>query len=202
MKLYDATIAPNPRRVRMFLAEKGIEVPLEPVDINTAENRKPEFVAKNPMGTLPLLELDDGNYLAESVAICEYFEDLHPDPPLIGTNAEERANTRMWGRRMELEIMFPLLGAFRNSSKFFEGRIPQIAEAVEPFRAAAAKRLAWMNDVLGTRDYVASDRFTMADITLFCAVDFGGLVGENYDPGLENLGRWHEATKARPSAAA
>ena len=202
MKLYDATIAPNPRRVRMFLAEKGREVELEQVDINSGANRKPEFLAINPMGTLPVLRLDNGAYLAESVAICEYFEDLHPDPPLIGAGPDERANTRMWERRMELEVMFPLLGAFRHSTPFFKRRIPQVPEYVEPCRRTAAKRLAWINEVLGGRKYVASDRFSFADITLFCTVDFGQKVGEKYDPALANLARWHAAIKERPSASA
>ncbi len=202
MKLYDAAIAPNPRRVRMFLAEKGVEVPLEPVDITKAENRQEPFLEKNPMGTIPVLELDDGTNLAESLVICEYFEDLYPEPPLIGRTPEERAKIRMWERRMELEVMFPMLSAFRHSTDFFKGRITQIPEYVEPSRNAAAKRLAWLNDVLGKHDYVAGDEFSIADITLFCTLDFGAMVGENYDPGLTNLARWHAAMKERPSAAA
>ncbi|MFP6626673.1 MAG: glutathione S-transferase family protein [Deltaproteobacteria bacterium] len=202
MKLYDSTIAPNPRRVRMFLAEKGIEVPLEEVDINHAENRKPPFLAKNPMGTLPVLELDDGTYLAESQAICHYFEGLHPEPPLIGTTPQQRAIVQMWDRRMELEIMLPLLGAFRHSSTFFKGRITQVPEYVEPCRHAAAKRLAWVDEVLASREFVAGDGLSLADITLFCTLDFGALVGENYDPKLGNVARWHAAMKERPSAAA
>ncbi|HYB97731.1 MAG TPA: glutathione S-transferase family protein [Candidatus Limnocylindrales bacterium] len=202
MKLYDSTIAPNPRRVRIFLAEKGITVPLEQVDIRSGANRQREFLAKNPIGTLPALELDDGRVLAESLAICEYFEDLHPEPALIGRTPEERAFTRMWERRMELEVMFPLLGAFRHGSPFFKGRITQVEGMVEPSRAAARKRLAWIDEILGSRPYVAGDRYTIADITLFCTIDFGGLVGEGYDPSLTNLARWHEAMKSRPSAGA
>ncbi len=202
MKLYDATIAPNPRRVRMFLAEKGIEVPLEQVDLRAAVNRQPAFLAKNPMGGLPVLELDDGTCIAESLVICEYFEDKKPDPPLIGRTPEERANSRMWERRMELEVMMPMLGAFRHSSPFFKGRITQVPEMIEPSRGAAAKRLAWLDEILATRPFVAGDMFSVADITLFCTLDFGGMVGENYDPSLKNLAAWHEKTKARPSASA
>ncbi|HYC54141.1 MAG TPA: glutathione S-transferase family protein [Candidatus Binatia bacterium] len=202
MKLYDSTIAPNPRRVRIFLAEKGIQIPLEQVDLRGGVNRQPEFMAKNPMGTLPALELDDGRVLAESLAICEYFEEVQPEPPLIGRTPEEKAFTRMWERRMELEVMFPLLGAFRHSSPFFKGRIAQVEGMVEPSRAAARKRLAWIDEILGSRPYVAGDRYTIADITLFCTVDFGGMVGEQYDPSLKHLANWHEQMKSRPSATA
>jgi len=186
----------------MFLAEKGIEVPLEQVDLRAAVNRQPPFLAKNPMGGLPVLELDDGTCIAESLVICEYFEDKKPDPPLIGRTPEERANSRMWERRMELEVMMPMLGAFRHSSPFFKGRITQVAEMIEPSRGAAAKRLAWLDEILATRPFVAGDKFSIADITLFCTIDFGAMVGESYDPSLKNLAAWHEKTKARPSASA
>ena len=202
MKLYDSTIAPNPRRVRIFLAEKGIEVPLESVDLRAGVNRQPDFLKKNPMGGLPVLELDDGSCIAESLVICEYFEDKKPDPPLLGRTAEERANTRMWERRMELEVMIPMLSAFRHSSPFFQGRITQVPEMVEPSRAAARKRLAWLDELLGTRPFVAGDQFSVADITLFVTLDFGGLVGEKYDESLTNLKALHEKVKARPSASA
>lgn len=202
MKLYDATIAPNPRRVRIFLAEKGLSVPLEQVDIRSGVNRQPDFLAKNPLGGLPVLELDDGRCIAESLAICEYFEDLHPEPALIGRTPEERAFTRMWERRVEQNVMGTMLGAFRHGSPFFKGRITQVPEMVEPSRAAAAKQLAWLDELLGQHEFVAGDRYSIADITLFCTIDFGGMVGESYDPNLKNLSRWHEAMKARPSAAA
>jgi len=202
MKLYDSTIAPNPRRVRIFLAEKGLTVPVEQVDMRSGVNRQPAFLAKNPMGMLPVLELDDGTCIAESLVICEYFEDLHPDPALIGRTPQERAETRMWERRMELEVMGPLLSAFRHGSPFFKGRITQVTDMVEPCRATTAKRLAWVNGLLGEREFVAGNRYSIADITLFCTLDFGGKVGEAYDPSLTNVVRWHEAMKARPSAAA
>ena len=202
MKLYDSTIAPNPRRVRIFLAEKGLSVPLEQVDLRAAVNRQPEFLAKNPMGGLPVLELDDGTCIAESLVICEYFEDAFPEPPLIGRDPKERALARLWERRMELEVMFPMLSAFRHSSPFFAGRITQVPEMVEPSRAAARKRLAWVDEELARRPFVAGDRYTIADITLFCTIDFAGMVGEAYDPSLTHLAAWHEKMKARPSAAA
>jgi glutathione S-transferase len=202
VKLYDATIAPNPRRVRVFLAEKGITVPLEQVDLRAGVNRQAPFLEKNPMGGLPVLELDDGTCISESLVICEYFEDKHPDPPLLGRTPEERAKTRMWERRVELEVMAPMLGAFRHSSPFFQGRITQVPEMVLPSRAAARKRLAWIDELLGSRQYVAGDSYSIADITLFCTVDFAGMVGEKYDESLKNLTAWHERMKARPSASA
>jgi glutathione S-transferase len=202
VKLYDATIAPNPRRVRIFAAEKGIDLPLEQVDIRSGVNRQADFLQKNPMGGLPVLELDSGECIAESLVICEYLEDLFPEPPLLGRTPEERANARMWERRMELEVMGPMLSAFRHGSPFFKGRITQIPEMIEPSRGAAAKRLAWIDELLGSRKFVAGDSYTIADITLFCTVDFAGMVGEKYDESLKNLVRWHEAMKARPSATA
>jgi glutathione S-transferase len=202
MKLYDSTIAPNPRRVRIFAAEKGIDLPLEQVDLQGGANRKEPFLSKNPMGGLPVLELDDGRCLSESLVICEYLEDLHPDPALIGSTPDERAFARMWERRMEIEVMYPMLSAFRHGSAFFKGRITQVPEMVEPSRAAAAKRLAWVDGLLSSQEYVAGDRFTIADITLFCTIDFAGMVGEKYDPALKNLAAWHERMRARPSATA
>ena len=202
MKLLDARVAPNPRRVRMFLAEKGITVPTEQVDIRSGANRQGEFLARNPMGGLPVLVLDDGTWLSESLVICEYFEDLHPEPALIGRTPEERAVARMWERRMELEVMVPMLGAFRNSSPFFQGRITQIPEVVEPSRATARKRMQWVDEILGSQPWIAGDRFTFADITLFCTLDFAGVVGEAYDPALQHVVAWHEKMKARPTAAA
>src|SRR5271156_154656 len=141
MKLYDYTMAPNPRRVRIFLAEKGMQVPVEQVNIGTVENRKPDYLAKNTMGTLPLLELDDGTYLAESVAICRYFEEQQPDPPLMGTNQKERAVIEMWNRRMELDLFMLIAQAFRNTNDFFKGRIPQVPEWGQISREAALKRM-------------------------------------------------------------
>ena len=141
-------------------------------------------------------------WLSESLVICEYFEDLHPEPVLIGRTPEERAVARMWERRMELEVMLPMLGAFRNSSPFFQGRITQVPEVVEPHRATARKRMQWVNEILGSQPWVAGDRFTFADITLFCTLDFAGVVGEAYDPALHHVVAWHEKMKARPTAAA
>ena len=144
MKLYDSKLAPNPRRVRIFLAEKGIAVPTVSVDITKAENRQPPFLAKNPMGGLPVLELDDGTCIAETVAICRYFEGVQPEPPLMGVDAKDRALVEMWNRRMELEVFVPIAQVFRNTHEFFKGRIEQVPAWGEVCRRSALKRLEWL----------------------------------------------------------
>jgi glutathione S-transferase len=202
MKLYDARTAPNPRRVRIFLAEKGITVPVEQIDIVSAQNRSPEFRARNAMGTLPVLELDDGTTIAESVAICRYFEELHPEPPLMGTDAKERAVVEMWQRRMEFEVFLPITQVFRNGHAFFKGRIPQVPEYGEVCRTHAEQRLAWLDGVLAERPFVAGERYTIADITALCAIDFGRVSNIRITPGQPNLARWHAAVSSRPSTKA
>jgi glutathione S-transferase len=202
MRIYDSTTAPNPRRVRIFLAEKGVEVPYEQVDIVKADNRGAEFRRKNPLGTLPVLELDDGTHIAESVAICRYFEELHPNPPLLGTDARDRALVEMWQRRMELEVFGPITQVFRNSHPFFAGRIPQVPEWGEVCRGAAEARLAWLDTVLAERQFIAGDRYTIADITALCGIDFGRVSKIRIQPEQANLARWHAAVSARPSAKA
>lgn len=202
MKLYDSAAAPNPRRVRIFLAEKGVEVDVVQVDIGTAENRKPPFLAKNPMGGLPVLELDDGRFLAETVAICRYFEETHPDPPLMGTDAADRAWVEMWNRRMEHEIALNCMQAFRQTHDFFKGRIPQVPEYGAVCKEAALKRLAWLDTELADREFVAGERFTIADITAMVGIDFGRVSKIAIDPAQKNLQRWHEAVSSRPSAKA
>jgi glutathione S-transferase len=203
MKLYDTRAAPNPRRVRLFAAEKGIDLSTVAIDLMKGEHRTPEFLAKNPIGKVPVLELDDGTYLAESHAICEYLEERVPEPSLIGASVDERARVRMWNRRVELEVMAPLLEAFRHSSAFFADKMKQFPDHAEACRETAAKRLAWLDAELGKREFVSGDRFTIADITLWTTLDFAAAVGEGYDAAdLPNLARWHEAMRARPSARA
>jgi glutathione S-transferase len=202
VKLYDSKMAPNPRRVRIFLAEKGVEVPTVQVDIGKAENRQPAYLAKNPMGGVPILELDDGTVIAESVAICRYFEETHPEPPLLGTDAKDRALVEMWQRRMELEIALPIMQCFRNTHDVFKGRIPQVPEYGEVMRESAGKRLAWLDGVLAEREFVAGERFTIADITALIGIDFGRVTGIRIQPDQKHLQRWHEAVSARPSAKA
>ncbi|MBI4517512.1 MAG: glutathione S-transferase family protein [Deltaproteobacteria bacterium] len=202
MKIYDSQTAPNPRRVRIFLAEKGIEVPYEQVDIVKADNRSPAFRKKNPLGVVPVLELDDGTCIAESVAICRYFEELHPNPPLLGTGALERALVEMWQRRMEFEVFIPIAQVFRNTHAFFKGRIPQVPEYGEACRAQALERLAWLDEVLAEREFIAGARYTIADITALCGIDFGRITGIRIASEQKNLARWHAAVSGRPSAKA
>jgi glutathione S-transferase len=202
MKLYEYTQAPNPRRVRVFLAEKGLKVPYEQVDIATGKNRAPEFLKINPMGGLPVLELDDGTHLAESVAICRYFEALQPEPRLMGVDAKDAATVEMWNRRMEFEILSMTAGAFRNTTAFFKGKIPQSAEYGAICKNAAIKRLEWLDTVLADRPYIAGERFTIADITAMIGVDFGKLSDIRILPEQKNLARWHQSVSSRPSAKA
>jgi glutathione S-transferase len=202
MILYDSKVAPNPRRVRIFLAEKGIEVPIQQVDIGTAESRQPRFLAKNPLGALPVLELDDGTCIAESVAICRYFEEVQPSPPLMGTDARDRAIVEMWSRRTELELWRYVTGCFQNTHAYFAGRIEQVPAWGELCRKTARERLAWLDGELAERPFVAGPRYTIADITLLCAIDFGRVVEIRIAPEQKHLARWHEAVSSRPSAKA
>ena len=202
MKLYDSKPAPNPRRVRIFLAEKGLEVPTVQLDIGRGENRTPPYLAKNPLGGVPYLELDDGTVIAESVAICRYFEEVQPSPPLLGTGAVDRARVEMWQRRMELELFRYVTGCFQNTHEFFKGRIEQVPAYGDVCRRTALKRLEWLDGELSDRAFVAGERYTIADITALCAIDFGRVVGIRISPEQKHLARWHEAVSARPSAKA
>jgi glutathione S-transferase len=202
MKLYDSALAPNPRRVRIFLAEKGITVPTEQVDIGKAVNRQPEFLAKNPFGGVPVLELDDGTHLAESIAICRYFEELQPKPALFGESAAERAKVEMWQRRMELGLFNMVTGCFQNTHDFFKGRIKQSPDYGEVCRHNALDRIAWLDGQLATRKFIAGDKYTVADITALCAIDFGRAAQIRVPPELENVNRWHREVSSRPSAKA
>ncbi len=203
MKIYDSLGAPNPRRVRVFLAEKGItNVPFVQVNIATAENRKPEFLKINPMGGIPVLELDDGTHIAESVAICRYFETIKPEPPLMGVDAKDKALVEMWNRRMEFEILSMTAASFRNTSDFFKGRIPQVREYGEIAKNAALKRLEWLDTVLADREFIAGPRYTIADITALIGIDFGRTTAIKIQESQKNLARWHQAVSSRPSAKA
>lgn len=202
MLLYDSALAPNPRRVRIFLAEKGIQVPTRSLDIGKAESREPWFLALNPLGALPLLQLDDGTCIAESVAICRYFEEIHPDPPLFGTDARDRALVEMWNRRVESELFDTVTGAFRNAHDYFKGRIEQVPEWGEACKRSAPKKLAQLDAWLEGRAFVAGERYSIADVTALCAVDFGRVIGLRIQPEQRNVARWHAAVSSRPSAKA
>lgn len=202
MKLYDTETAPNCRRVRIFLAEKGIEVPKVPVDIVGRENRRAPYLDKNPMGRVPMLELDDGTCIAESVAICRYFEETQPEPPLMGTDARDRALVEMWQRRMELELAYPIMYTFQHTHDFFKGRITQVPEYGAAMKEHALTRLAWLDEVLAEREFVAGERYTIADITALIGIDFGRISKIRIGDDQPNLARWHQAVSSRPSAQA
>ena len=202
MKLYDFTRAPNPRRVRIFLAEKGITVPTEQVDLMTGANRSPEGLRRNPYGGLPVLELDDGTCIAESVAICRYFEETHPQPPLLGTDAKDKAIVEMWQRRIEINLFGQIGRYFQHSSEMFKTRIKQVPEIAAAAKDGAVAQLRFVDGLIGERPFVAGERYTIADITLLVAVDFAKFAGIPLEPGMTNLARWHTAVAARPSARA
>jgi glutathione S-transferase len=202
VKLYENAAAPNPRRVRIFLAEKGITVPTEQVDIMKRANREPEFRAKNPFAQVPVLELDDGTFIAESVAICRYFEELQPEPPLFGVGAKERALVEMWNRRAELELTQRVFFCFQNTHEFFEGRLTQVPEFGAVAKQRAEETLALLDGVLAERRFLGGDRFSIADITALVGVDFGRVVKIRPTPEQKNVARWHADVSARPSAKA
>lgn len=202
MKLYDFALAPNPRRVRIFLAEKGIAVPTEQIDLFTGANRSPEALRRNPFGGLPVLELDDGTCIAESVAICRYFEELHPHPPLMGVGALDRAVVEMWNRRMELELFRHIGGYFQHTSDIFKNRIRQLPEVAQSSKEAALARMTLIDGQIADRRYIAGERYTIADITALCAFGLGAIVGLTIPSELQNLTRWHAEISARPSAKA
>ncbi len=204
MKLYDS-LGPNPRLVRLFLAEKGLPLPeTVEVDIMGGENRRPPYTGKNPMGQLPALELDDGTILSETVAICEYLEERQPEPPLVGATAEERARTRMWTRRVEWRITQPLADGFRYAEglPLFKDRIHVIPQAADDLKAIAREGLAWLDEQIAGRAYIAGERATLADLLLYAFLDFGAGVGQPLDRSLPELAAWFNRMAKRPSADA
>ena len=203
MKYYNS-IGPNPRVVNMFLAEKGVTLPQETVDLMKGENRQPAHLARNPSGQTPALEMDNGVVLAEITAICEYLEEKYPNPPLIGTTPEERAATRMWTRRVDIAIVEPLTNGFRFSDGLglFKDRVHCIPQAADDLKAIAQEKLTWLDGLIAGRDYIAGDKMTLADILLFAFLDFGAAVGQPLNTNNKNIMAWFERMKARPSAAA
>src|SRR5260370_12712560 len=203
MKLYDS-IGPNPRVVRMFMAEKGIEIPKQTVDLRGGENRQAEHLKRNPHGQMPTLELDDGSYLSEITAICEYLEEKNPKPAMIGSTPEERAECRMWTRRVDLNICEPLANGYRfgEALKFFEKRIPVAPEASPGLKMIAANRLQWLNAQMAGQEYLCGKRFTLADIFLYGRLNFGNQVGQPLDPANTNIVAWVAHVRPRPPAKA
>ncbi|MDP3490825.1 MAG: glutathione S-transferase [Phenylobacterium sp.] len=205
MKFYNS-VGPNPHVVRMFMAEKGLDIPQQQVDLMKGENRQPPYAHKvNVAGQMPALELDDGTVVCEITAICEYLEEMAPEPALIGTTAEERAETRMWTRRIDLNIVEPLTGGFRAAEgrPLFEPRFRLVRpEAADDLKAIARDKVLWLDGLMVDRDYVCGDRFTLADILLFSFLAFGAQVGQPLPAEAQHLPAWFERVKARPSAKA
>lgn len=204
MKLYNS-VGPNPKVVRMYLAERGIEVEQQDVDLMGGENRQPEYMGKiNPTGTLPALELDDGNVLSEITAICEYLDEKEGASSLIGTTAEERAETRMWARRIDLQILENLANGFRYSEglPLFKDRIRTIPDAADDLKTLAQERISWLDDQMAGKQFVCGDRFTLADILLYCFLEFGEQVGQPVNRENGNIAAWYDRVRERPSAAA
>ncbi|HEY0193742.1 MAG TPA: glutathione S-transferase family protein [Kofleriaceae bacterium] len=203
MLLYHDLRAPNPRRVRIFLAEKGVAYDTIEVEIAKAANLSPEFRKKNPLALLPVLELANGKVLRESIAISRYIEELHPEPNLFGADPWERAVVEQWNRHAELELLIPMAQVFRNTHAFFSGRIRQSAEYGEIVRELVIGRFDFFNNELASRPYLAGERYTVADITALCAIDFGKVSKIRVDPATHpHLAAWHARVSERPSAKA
>lgn len=203
MKLFDGGKAPNPRRVRVFLAEKGIEVPLVPVDMGAMEHRKEPVTSRNPLQRLPILELDDGTIITESVAICRYFEELHPEPALFGRGALGKALVEMWQRRMELGFMSAVTSAFRHLHPAMTNHeVPQVAAWGEANKPRALDMLRILDEQLANNRYVAGDTYSVADITALVTMDFMKPARVQRPEGLANVERWYKEVAARPSAKA
>jgi glutathione S-transferase len=203
MKLYDSNRAPNPRRTRIFLAEKGITLPTEQVDIMAMQQKTPEYTAINPLQRMPALVLDDGTIITESIAICRYFELLQPDPPLFGVGPKETALVEMWNRRCEINFFSNVAAVFRHlhpSMKQLE--VPQVPEWAEASRPRVAWFLELLDRELVNREFIAGERYSVADITTLCAVDFMKPAKLSMPDGLSNVERGHAAVAARSSAKA
>ena len=203
MKLYDGGRAPNPRRVRVFLAEKGVTIPTEQVDLGALAHKAPAFTTINPLQRVPALVLDDGTILTESIAICRYIEALHPEPPLFGTGAKEAAIVEMWQRRVELHLLFPVAHVFRNSHPAMkEMEVPQVQAWAEANKPRVLEFLTLLDGELKGRRYIAGDRYSVADITGLVSIDFMKPAKLAVPETLGDLKRWHAEVSARPSAQA
>jgi glutathione S-transferase len=203
VRLYDGGRAPNPRRVRVFLKEKGIAVPLAPVDLGAMEHRSDEYTAINPLQRVPALELADGTIITESIAICRYFEALHPEPPLFGTAPLEIALVEMWQRRIELHLLAAIQHVFRHlHPAMSEHEVPQVAAWGEANKPRALEFLALLDRELAGRRFIAGDRYSVADITGLVSLDFIRAAKLQVPPEYTHVGRWHAEISARPSAKA
>ena len=203
MKLYNS-IGPNPQVVRMFLAELGQDLETIEVDLMAGENRQEDHLKRNPSGQMPALELDDGSFLAEITAICEYLDEKHGTTALIGKSAEDRAETRMWTRRIDLQIIEPMTTGFRYAEglELFKTRMRTIPEAAEGLKLIAQEKILWLDELMEGKEYICGERFTLADVMLFCFLNFGTTVGQVINPDAKNILNWFEKVKKRPSASA
>ncbi|MBW2424102.1 MAG: glutathione S-transferase family protein [Deltaproteobacteria bacterium] len=200
MKLFTG-VGPNPRVVTLFVAERGADVEVQEVDLMGGENREAAHLARNPAGQLPTLELDNGSFLSEITAICEYLDEVTPGDSLIGSTPEERAETRMWVRRIDLNIIENMANGFRFAEgiQLFEGRIRTIPQAADDLKATARERLEWLDGLMEGKEFICGDRLTLADILLFAFLEFGNAVGQPLDAKCERLQAWYERMAARPS---
>ncbi|MEI6321044.1 MAG: glutathione S-transferase family protein [Pseudomonadota bacterium] len=202
MILHDLTPGMHPRRVRVFLAEKGVVIERREVDAAAGANATPAFHALNPLGTLPVLELDDGSTITESLAVCRYLESIHPEPPLMGRSPREAAGIEMWTLRMEYELSRPIAEVFLHTGAFYRGRVEQVPEVGDWARGRALRTMAWLDRELADRAHVAGADYTMADIVAQCALVLGKAVGLRVPPEMPNLARWFATVSARPTARA
>ena len=203
MKILNS-FGPNPRMLRMFLAEKNIAIESLEHDLMGAENRGDAYLSKNPGGQLPALELDDGTVIAETIVICDYLEELNPDPALIGNSAVERAETRMWNRRIEQKITENIYAGFRYSEglQLFENRMRCLPEAASGLKAVAQDGLSWLDNQMDGKTFICGERITIADLVLYCCTDFAAGVGQSISPDLKNITSWFSRMDSRSSAAA
>lgn len=203
MKLVEFSRTPNSRRVRIFLAEKGIEIQTEQVDLGELEHKEPQFAALNPLQRVPVLVMDDGFCLSESVAICRYFEEIQPNPPLFGRDARDRAIIEMWQRRMELSYLYAVMHTFRHLHPHMAAlEVPQVAEWGEANRPRVLEMLEFLDGELANRPFIAGEHFSIADITALVATDFMKPAKIERPESLTNLARWYDEVSSRPSAAA
>jgi glutathione S-transferase len=203
MKLYDS-IGPNPHVVRMFIAELGLDIEKEEVDLMGGENRQAEHLSRNPSGQMPTLELDDGSFLAEITVICEYLDEINGHSDLIGKTPQERAETKMWVRRIDLQIIEPLTNGFRSAEgyEFFKERLHLIPQAADDLKAIAQERLAWLDQQLEGKEFICGDRLTLADIMLYCFLNFGATVGQPINEGNKNISALYAKLDSLDSASA
>ena len=200
MKLYTTKVAPNPKRVHIFLAEKGIDIDCVEIDLGKSENLEADFVKINPLARVPVLELDDGSHIAESIAICRYFEEQQPEPTLFGASQKDKAVVEMWNRRMESEILANASMCFRHPHPYWKGRIPQVHEFGELCRKNIMDRMTWLDGELAEREYISGDRFTVADITACVGDQIGRVPKIRIGEDMTNLQRWFDGVSARSSS--